>query len=207
MANEYVDTKGAWVVLDVNNTNVLRIAFENIPLVHTPEFEGKEMTYVTIDKGIAYYGMYDANGKWWSSRAGVINVEHNVDIVDVTVAVHCCCSAWHLFAWSLTKEFAEYLLEKHKLPFHYELCPCTPNERVWTLVQNDTDALIDRVLTDSKGLDCKVQRHFIWQGIQYFDVEYADERQDRLTFKDLLSGYWGIDHQAFLKELNKLRVK
>lgn len=199
MSNDYVETKAAWVVLGSNEENDFRVVFENIPLVHTPKFEGKAMTYVTVDKGMAYYGMYDSNGKRWSSRAGVINVKHNVDIVDIGAVVN-----GHLFAWAITREYAEYLLEKYKLPFHYELCPYTPNERMWTLVQNDTDAFVDRVLTDSKGLDCKVQRHFIYHGIQYFDVEYADERQDRLTFKDLMSGYKGLTHEEYRKELDKL---
>ena len=159
--SEFLKVKRACVVLDPNGKNELNIEFAE-PIPEYSETRAKIINdeyggymFYLEDRGIAHFGCYDPNGKFWSSRPSCFRNygDHPIEVAFVTPEPYIGFSRQ---SGAITESFCKKILQDFNLPFHIEgLKPFSDNEIVSELVQ-DRD-IIGSTFIDQRKTFWKVQ--------------------------------------------------
>lgn len=202
----------AWVLLDQNNISRMHILFNEDPDENLPEGVRPQvgMFVHEFPNHVVMYGNIDETGKYWSSRAGVVNRDFGMEIIDVTVVSRKYRGMGRSTA--VTKAFAEEILKEFNLPFHFVLTEDSPSDKKWALVQNDTSELVGKTVTAYntwKGTTEKVK--IIETHLSEYDVEKFTVRTKEGTryysFNELRNQYKGIFWDAYQEELKQLGIR
>lgn len=158
--SEFLKVKRAFVVLDPNGRNELNIEFDE-PIPEYSETRAKIINdeyggymFYLEDRGIAHFGCYDPNGKFWSSRPSVFRDygDHPIEVSFVTPSKFIGFSRT---AGAITETFCKKILADFNIPFHIEeITPFSDKEIVSVLVQDRS--LIGKTFTDSRGITWRI---------------------------------------------------
>lgn len=204
----YRKVKKAWVVLDANGNSVLYIAFDEPPAHTVPRSGEGDGPYVFVDvDGMVYYGINEGS-QWWSSRAGVINRQFDLEVIDAVesmipdnfpkMTIDRVCA--------ITKGFVNVILQQFDLPFHYELVEDSETDRRYALVQNDRRSYIGHsVETTPYGL-VVITDSVIQSGspTEIFIVKDSNGQTHKFSYAELPDLYRGITLGRYNKEKYKL---
>lgn len=160
--SEFLKVKRAFVVLDPNGRNELNIEFDE-PIPEYSETRAKIINdeyggymFYLEDRGIAHFGCYDPNGKFWSSRPSVFRDygDHPIEVSFVTPSKFIGFSRT---AGAITETFCKKILADFNIPFHIECVqPFSDNEMVSELVQNRN--ITGNTFTDQHGVFWKIKQ-------------------------------------------------
>ena len=202
----YRKVKKAWVVLDANAVNALFVQFDE-PHQYDPIPRVRDTIYAkAYENGMVQYGCIDQDGKWWSSRAGVINASPDaVQCVDIT-EVKWRHNGPSLFSGAITLEFAEHLLKEYNLPFHYTQIADGNDLTYYLYVNKEMMPELYKEIQTDRG-PARVLRYDTMQFTHSTEVCVVEINNDGfpttryLTFNHLGDAYPGYTWEQFREDL------
>lgn len=207
----YRKVKKAWVVLDANKLNHMYVQFdEPYELLPIPK-DARGQLYVHVgENGMVQYGSIDETGKWWSSRAGVVNKQPNaVHCVDIT-EVQWDGEFGVLYTAAITLGFADQILRDFQLPFHYERFDDMTDITYFLLTNDETwPTPGTEVQTEQYGT-VTIMNHTMMrfgQGCEMFNVRLWEGNKKvtrTLSYEKLPDLYPGFIWQQFQDDLKKV---
>lgn len=214
----YRKVANAWVALGPNGESQLHILFEEYKepyiLREIPKHKvdgthlfviGDGTVYYHPDSdGMVYYGDITFDGKYWSTRAGVVNYcfrDFGTKVVDIFTYDN---KDHYYTTGAISLEFANTILTAFDLPFHYTLqTDRDDDDIVYILEQNGRNDWVGaQVQTKNYGKGTILATMWRQYGqAEVFKVE-TEVGVRYLMYSDLVGLYKGVTRQSVHEEVD-----